>query len=147
MKNNHKSQYEACVNMRIAEGQIQWERYNAMLVINTIFMGFVGFTFSKEFNIPNLIKLTLPFLGILLCLLWLQMTQRGFMWVIFWTNKAREIEIFSGDKNSVRPFADGKKYKESHETTINTRFASYSIIAMFIGLYLLILFQNVRPYL
>lgn len=47
---NQSVQYNAAVNMRIAEAQIQWDRYSAMLVVNTIFIGFIGFTFSSEFT-------------------------------------------------------------------------------------------------
>lgn len=61
MKQELKSEYDICVNMRIAESQIQWERYNAILVVNTIFIGLIGFTFSKEFNVPVLVKQLLSY--------------------------------------------------------------------------------------
>lgn len=147
MKNSLKSEYEACINMRIAESQIQWERYNAMLVINTIFIGLVGFTYSTDFEIPLIIKQILSPLGIILCLLWLQMTKRGFMWTTFWTEKAREIEEKYGNKQQINPFIEGKKHKDANEVTFNTRMSSYSIIVMFIIIYLLIFINNILPYI
>lgn len=120
MAKDSDSVYQSAVNMRIAESQIQWARYSAILVVNTIFIGLLGFTYSKEFAIPIIIQQLLPLLGIVLCLLWFRMTKRGFMWVKFWTDMAREIEEKGGDRNRLKPFVKGLKHKNSSEVIINT---------------------------
>ena len=104
------SEYKTSVNMRISEAQIQWERFNAMLVINTIFIGLIGFTFSNDFKIPIIIQKFIPLIGIFLCILWYRMTARGFMWTRFWTKEARKIEEKYCIKNQIKPFVDGKKH-------------------------------------
>ena len=147
MKNNSKSEYDVCVNMRIAESEIQWERYNAMLVVNTIFIALIGLTFNPESVVPILVKQILPPMGIVLCLLWFQMTKRGFMWTKFWTDLARIIEEKYGNKNQINPFIEGLIHKAKNKTVINTKNASYFIICIFIGIYLIIFINNIIPYI
>lgn len=133
--------------MRIAESQIQWERYNAMLVVNTIFMTLIGLTLNPNSNVPILVKQILPPLGIILCLLWLQMTKRGFMWTKFWTDLARTIEDKHGHKNQINPFVEGLIHKIKNEAFINTKIASFIVIWIFIVIYLITLIDNIFPYL
>jgi len=147
MKTNLVSEYEACVSMRIAESQIQWERYNAMLVVNTIFIGLIGFTFSSDFNFPILVKQVLSPLGIVLCLLWFQMTKRGFMWTKFWTDLARTIEEEHEIKNQINPFVEGLIHKSRHETILKTANASYLVIFIFVSIYLIIFANNMTSYI
>lgn len=144
MKNNLSAEYEASVSMRISESQIQWERYNAMLVVNTIVMGLIGLT-SDDFKIPFFIKQILPIIGILLCFLWSQMTKRGFMWTRFWTEEARKIEDITKDDNLIKPFNDGLMHKSYNESFFNTQLSSQVIIGIFIILYLTIFIWNICP--
>lgn len=146
MKDNQKSEYEMSVNMRIAESQIQWERFNAMLVINTILIGFIGFTYSNEFKIPTIIQLFLPPMGIFLSILWMRMTNRGFMWTKFWTDEAKKIEEKNREK-IIKPFTDGKIYKEANKILINTQLSSKVIIYLFITFYLLFFVDKLFPYI
>lgn len=135
--------YGACVNMRVSEAQIQWERFNAMLVINTIFIGLIGFTFSKDFNVPSPIKELLPLLGILLSILWYKVTKRGFMWTKFWTDEAREIEKENMSENKIRPFNEGLIHKIDNKAFLNTEWSSYFIIFIFLFLYLILFINNI----
>ena len=147
MKKNSISEYEAAINMRNSEAQIQWERFNAMLVVNTIFMTLLGLSFVNENKIPPIIRHMLPILGIFLCILWNRMTGRGFMWTKFWITKARNIEEKFGSNNQINPIIDGYKYHLQHEETFNTRQASSLIIWIFIIIYLIIFMNNVIPYI
>lgn len=144
MKNNLNAEYEASISMRISESQIQWERYNSMLVVNTIVIGLIGFT-GGEFRIPLLVKQTLPVIGILLCLLWSQMTKRGFMWTRFWTEEARKIEDITIVDNLIKPFNDGLMHKAYNESFFNTQRSSQVIIWIFIIFYLTIFIWNICP--
>lgn len=146
MNNSSRSEYEACIDMRIAESQIQWERYNAMLVVNTIFIALMGFTFDPKFKVPILVEQILPPLGIVLCYLWIQMTKRGFMWVKFWTDLARTIEEKYGNKNQINPFSEGLLHKIHNQTVVRTENASYFIIGIFITIYSMIFVNNLIPY-
>ena len=133
--------------MRIAESQIQWERYNAILVVNTIFLALIGFTFNSNSVVPIVVKQILPPLGIILCWLWFQVTKRGFMWTKFWTDLARTIEEKNGEKNQINPFMEGLIHKAKNETIINTQIASYLIIYIFISIYTVIFINNIIPYI
>lgn len=147
MKNDAEPRYQASKDMRIAESQIQWERFSSMLIVNTIFIGLLGFTYSNEFEIPIIIQFLIPVLGIVLCLLWQRMTSRGFMWVKFWTDKAREIEKKNNGNHLINPFMEGKIFKEKNLVRINTQKAASIIIAMFIILYSVDLLIRAYPYI
>ncbi|OGH10809.1 MAG: hypothetical protein A3B38_03860 [Candidatus Levybacteria bacterium RIFCSPLOWO2_01_FULL_36_13] len=139
--------YGASVSMRISEAQIQWERFNAMLVINTIFIGLIGFSFGKDFIVPTPIKEFLPLFGIFLCVLWFKVTRRGFMWTQFWTETARKIEEKDVDKNQIRPFNDGLIHKIENKTLLNTSISSYLIIAIFALIYFALLLITISTFL
>lgn len=49
---NARIKYSSVLDLKNSEGEIQWNRYNAMLVVNTIFIGFIGFTYNKDFSFP-----------------------------------------------------------------------------------------------
>ncbi len=133
--------------MRIAESQVQWERFNAMLVVNTILIGLIGFASRQDSNIPTIIQILFLPMSIFICILWMKMTSRGFMWTKYWTDKARKIEEEYGDKMLVKPFIEGRKHKCDNEVVFNTQRSSELIIKIFIVLYASILIYRIVPYM
>jgi len=142
---NLRTKYLGSLTLYTSEGQIQWSRYNAMLIVNTIFIAVIGFAFdlSPSQNLPFLIKYALPFtplLGIIICLLWYRMTERGFIWMKHWIQKANNLETYIG--NDVNPIKDGKDLRDRIGGNV-TQGSSYWIIGIFVGIYLLIFIGNI----
>jgi hypothetical protein len=91
------AQYNAVLQLKASEGDIQWNRYDAMLVVNTIIIAFMGFEYNPDFTFPEFYKkvfVFVPFLGLLLCIIWYQMTERGFIWTKFWMKEANKLESY-----------------------------------------------------
>ncbi len=140
---NARIKYSSVLDLKNSEGEIQWNRYNAMLVVNTIFIGFIGFTYNKDFSFPWFFKIIFwltPVLGLLLCHLWYKMTERGFMWSEFWMTKANEIENQINGK--INPIKEGKKLRDIIGAGA-TKNASFIIINVFALIYVLMLINNI----
>lgn len=143
---NARVKYSAVLNLKASEGEIQWSRYNAMLVVNTLIIGFIGLSYKEDLTFSWLIKSLLvfvPILGILLCRIWYQMTDRGFMWTKYWMLKANEIE--NEIKSNTNPIQEGKEILEIIGEGI-TKKSSLLIIKIFTLVYLLILINNFLPH-
>lgn len=139
---NARVKYSAVLSLKASEGDIQWSRYNAMLVVNTIIVGFIGFAYNREFDFPfffNILFWFTPLLGLLLCYAWHQMTKRGFMWTKFWMDTAYRIEgQIDGDIN---PVQEGRELRDTIGEGVTKR-ASLRIINFFAVIYTLIFIFN-----
>lgn len=127
------------VELHNSEGQIQWSRFNAMLVVNSVFLAFTGLAFSDNslglhIAVPKTIP---PLLGLLFCYLWFKMTKNGFYWINHWLSEARKLEKIL--KNSVNPIIEGNTKREIRKEVINTAYAAYFIIGIIAFLYFVIL--------
>ena len=140
---NARVKYNAVLNLKASEGDIQWNRYNAMLVVNTIIIGFISFTYNKDFNFPIFFRILfwlIPLFGFLFSIVWYKMTERGFMWTRFWIDRAWEIETqINGEINPIQEGRDKMEKKGEGYT----RKASLSIIICFAVVYALIFFANI----
>jgi len=128
-----RSKYQASVNLFMSEGQIQWSRYSAILVVNTVLIGLIGFRYSTGIKFPNSLTVVFdltPIFGLLLCYWWLRMTERGFTWMNFWTSQANRIE--DQIDGEINPVQNGKEFKSNVESEV-TKNASLWIIRI-IGL-------------
>lgn len=142
---NARIKYQEALSLFRSEGQIQWNRYGAMLIINTIFIGLIGFTYSKDFYFPIFFKILfrlIPLLGLFLCHLWHQMTERGFIWMEFWISKGRELEKQIGDRDGINPINDGNDFRSKIGANVTPNAASW-IIKVFALMYFLMLIGNV----
>lgn len=141
---NARVKYQEALSLFASEGQIQWSRYSAILVINTIFIGLIGFTYSKDFNFSFLFERLFqlaPLLGLFLCHLWHQMTVRGFIWMNFWISEARELEKQIVDEKNINPVKNGNDLRSKIGADV-TKNASSWIIMVFALVYFLILVGN-----
>ena len=126
-----------------------------MLVANSIVLAVTGFAVGSD-KLSNVFKAGLPVVGIVLCVLWLHLTKRGFDNYVYWILSARELEekyLPAGLTTISRGglFADGKsvdltiggrdlKVRMSRVSRIfKAAWSSYLVIASFLVLYLLLL--------
>ncbi|MFH0773549.1 MAG: hypothetical protein V1922_04540 [bacterium] len=144
---NARVKYSSVLDTKNSEGEIQWNRYNAILVANTIFISL--FTFAASNTKQTLIlKATLwimPILGIVLCILWHKMTERGFIWTNFWMQKANEIE--NQIDGQINPIQEGEKLRNTIGEQGMTKKAASWIIIIFILIYVLMMVGNILPLL
>lgn len=139
---NIRIKYSNVLNLKTSEGEIQWNRYNAMLLANTIIIGFISTSYNSCSSIPQFFKLTFqffPIFGLFLCNFWYQMTERGFMWTKFWMDKANELE--NQIKSETNPINEGKRVRDILGEGVTKR-ASLSIIIFFAIIYIGILSYN-----
>lgn len=139
---NARIKYSAVLSLKASEGEIQWNRYNAMLVVNTLIIGFIGFSYNEKYAYSFLIRGLLfftPLLGILLCIMWHKMTDRGFMWTKFWINKAYEIE--NEIESNINPVQDGRRLQEITGEGVTKQF-SLLIIIIFMLVYVILFLDN-----
>lgn len=47
---NARVKYQAALDLFKSEGQIQWTRYSAMLLVNTVVIGLIGFAKNIKFH-------------------------------------------------------------------------------------------------
>lgn len=135
---NIRIKYQAALGLKVSESQIQWDRYNVILIVNTVLLGLIGLNYSGDYKeLPTLFKnllVYLPLIGIFICILWFLMTWRGFKWSHFWIAEANTLEKdLVGGINPIREGAlkQGKLLK--------TEYAAYAIIVVFLLMYVYIL--------
>lgn len=137
---NARVKYQGAISIHNSQGEIQWTRYSAMLVINTVLIGLLGFAYSSNFRFPFLLKLLFlltPIFGIFLCNLWWKISNKGFFWIDHWLGQARELESYlSGGPN---PIIRGKEKRDDSGEIGLTKKYSLKIIDLFKYIYIAIL--------
>ena len=147
--------YQSAIALWVYEGNLIWAKYNTMLVANSIVLAVVGLSLGSE-TLPALFSQLLPVAGIFLCLLWWQLTKRGFDQYRYWILCTREIEEkFNGEIDIASRggrFASGQTVTFSIDggtvthklsrgaTGIRAAQNAYIGIAVFALLYVLLLF-------
>jgi len=166
MKKESEIAYEQALNLKMYEGNLVWSRSQTMLVVNTILIAAIGIFLSSEH--PNeWVVSALAFLGLIICLLWMITSIRGFAFNIFWTLCAREHEEST---KKLKLLTKGALFKDNEITEfnildkktgllkryqrpflgrfLNTRHALYILISLFLILYGILLglsmFQNLE---
>jgi amino acid permease len=150
--------YEAALGLWTYQGTLNWNRFNVMLVANSIILAVVGISFTSQHPLP-VFTILLPILGLVLCVAWFFLTVRGYDFQTYWALSARELEerYFAntiktlaraghfGQGMAVSIEIDGKTITQ--RTSIWSRLArsqkwiSYLVIVVFMVLYAAILFQ------
>ncbi len=130
---NIRVKYQAAITLKDSESQIQWSRYSAILVINTLLIGLIGLN-DNEKNIihTDFVELLqyIPLIGIFICILWLITTWKGFKWSQFWIKKANEIE--NDLPGGINPIQEGAQKQSKY---LKTEYAAYLMISIFIAIY------------
>lgn len=140
------AKYNVAINKNTSESEIQWNRYNAMLLFNTILFTAIGFVYREGLVFSKTIVVYLPIAGLASCLFWFAMTLRGFQWINYWIKSAQKIEEEHllerrGKISDLDPISAGKEYKERIVGWPKTQLASYLLIAVIATLYLILLFR------
>lgn len=141
---NARVKYTSVLSIKNSEGEIQWNRYNAILVANTIFVSLFSFAANSDGSAPilKIVVWVIPIFGIVLCFLWYIVTKRGFLWSTFWIKKANEIE--SQIKGKINPIQEGKELRDMIGPEA-TKKAAVAIIIIFIVLYVFMFLSNFLP--
>jgi len=135
--------YQIAVDKNISESEVLWNRFNAILVFNSILIAAIGLTYQDNILLPHLINIFLPIIGITSCVIWFFVTYRGFRSIYQWIECAREIEDkhLKEDTLILNPILYGneKRGKRKFRKLFNTENASYLIIILTLGMYILFL--------
>lgn len=139
------AKYQVAVNKNVSEGEILWNRYNAILVFNTILITGIGISYQDNINLPFEVRLFLPISGLITCCLWGFMTYRGFRWIHKWIIFARDIEKehLRDTNQNLNPISRGNKEKNKYFIKISnieiglTEIASYILILLTAAIYFL----------
>ena len=83
--------YQVAVDLWTYQGKINWDRYNVMLVANSIIAALIGVVFPSHHQFPGLM-IVLAVAALLLCLCWVLVTARGFDHHTYWGFCAWELE-------------------------------------------------------
>jgi hypothetical protein len=89
--------YETAIQLWAAENENRQSEYNAMLVVNSLILAAIGFSYQTTNFYPP-VKYLLPIAGIVICLAWYMSGKRTIEKAICWIYCAREIEgkFFNG---------------------------------------------------
>ena len=83
--------YRTAIDFWIYQGQLNWNRFNVMLVANSILIAVIGSLVASEKPIPVLTML-LAVLDLCLSAAWAVLTLRGFDYHKYWGFWAWELE-------------------------------------------------------
>ena len=140
---NTRLKYQMTLNLFSSEGQIQWNRYNAMLAVNVIILGLSSFN-STSFPITlQLLYRFSPIFGLILCHLWYRMTARGFMWMNHWIIEASKLE--SQLEGQIKPLQNGRELRSKTGSKV-TENASLLIIKIIAFLYFVMALITIGPW-
>lgn len=149
--NNHAiekaiAKYNVSINKNNSESEILWNRYNAMLVFNSLLITAIGFTYQPGIKLPANVIPFLPIAGLISCFMWFIVTLRGFQWIDHWIISARKIESKyllekTGEISDLDPINKGNEYRERVVGWPKTQFASFILIILIGSLYLMFLFK------
>lgn len=127
--------YQAAISLFTSEGQILWNRFGAMLAINTLLIGFIGIAH----NPPKILQIGISVVGIIFCSFWYQMTKRGFMWIKNWIVEANNIE--GQIDGQINPVKNGAEFRLKIGSDLTEQISLWMILI--IGLiYVLIIVVN-----
>lgn len=88
---NARVGYQAAVALWIYEGGQVWNRFGAMLIANSLLVGGSSFILSSEKSLLPW-ALSVPALGVLLCIVWWLLTTRSYAQQDYFVSSARELE-------------------------------------------------------
>jgi len=155
--------YQAAVNLWAYEGSTIWSKFTAMLVANSIVVGSIAVSMTAE-DPSSAFVVGMPIGGIILCLLWIVLSERSLCMYDYWIFSGREIEerFLSSSVDIIRRGGD---FTRGEEVTlqiggqptkrqmswlgrrIKVRNAAYGVIALFIATYIALLVLGFREIL
>ncbi len=104
--------YQMAINLWTYSVEQSWERFNIMLVANSVLIAAIGLTTTSQRPVPLLSHFS-PWLGLVLCILWFLLVRRTLESAEYYILSARELEerylspsVVTISRGAI--FADGK---------------------------------------
>ncbi len=140
------AKYQIAINKNISESEVQWNRYNAILVFNSILLTAIGLSYQNNINLPGLIVIFFPVAGLINCCLWYSMTSRGFQWIENWISFARNIEkkYLKDVDLTLNPVLNGNDYRKKDKSWLKTEAVAKILILIIAILYFIFLFYSLK---
>ena len=113
---NARVGYQVAIDLWLYEGQLQVQKFSALLLANSIILGAVALIKSSETPIFAL-SLGLPIAGLSLCVLWFLLSKRGFENYYYWIKTARELEE-AHLSDIIVTVSRGAKYVDGNEVVL-----------------------------
>ena len=158
--------YRAAIEIYLHQTTQIWDRCNAMVLANSIFIAAISLNITSQLHLKSFSYLFLAG-GFSICVIWLFLVSRGFDYQDYYVYKARKIEqdyflrivntlyegrsFSNGDQTIKIEFHDGDKYPKenwlSRERIARGRNASYIIVFIFMVIYFVLFYLEIKPYL
>lgn len=110
---NARVGYQVAVDLLIAEGEGIWSRFNVMMVANSIIIAIIGLAPTNQ-PTPAIFDNYLPFVGLVLCIWWFVLINRGYSYRDYFIQTARELEE-QYLANSVRTLSRGETFSNGNK--------------------------------
>lgn len=132
-----KSACQTTQQMYIHEAQLLWQRYNVLLVVNSMLLAMLGFV-----KLPFL-SISISLAGIITCFLWYQITVRGFASTVQWARELENMEKSLPDSLKVftrrRERISGSKRSWLSKNIFSVHKIAYCLIIIFFIMYVIFL--------
>lgn len=92
---NARTGYQAAVNLFVNEANRLWARFQAMLIVSTVFVTISATQLANQQPdlVVHILTLLIPIVGIVVSLLWFALQRRGDDYMEYWLRSARELEL------------------------------------------------------
>lgn len=87
--------YQVAVGFWHYQGNLNWNRFNVMLVAHSVIASVIGVVFASQHPLPDISLVSMMLLaavGMILCIAWVLLTARGFDYHAYWGLWAVELE-------------------------------------------------------
>jgi hypothetical protein len=88
---NARVGYQVAVNLWTFQSNLNWGRFNAMLTANSIITAVIGIVLINQSSL-FILKILLPIVGLVFCILWIFLMARGRDYHRYWISQACELE-------------------------------------------------------
>lgn len=148
------AKYQTAINKNISESEVLWNRYNTLLVFNSILIATIGLSYQNNIHLPTLISISLPIVGLITCFIWTFTTFKGFRWIYKWIVYARDIEnkYIKDDNDKYNPIIRGNINRSANNIKIGaneigiTEICCYILIVLTTAMYSLFLLNIFTNY-
>lgn len=111
-------------------------------------MAAIGLTYQDKIHLPYPITIILPIAGLIVCYLWYSMTARGFQWIAYWIDSARQFEekeeYLKDQDILLNPILNGNQYRNRLTLWPKAQLASSMLIALIALLYVIFLCYSLK---
>jgi hypothetical protein len=136
---NLRQAYQVAASLYMQENTITWARFNTMLTANSFIVSAFSIGARQSSELAQVAHF-FPFFGLFICVVWLAMMERGFMYHNIWREEARKVEVMIfGEATHGLPhtLVEGEKLRNGFlNKVLNARYFARAIIFAFAAFYL-----------